>query len=33
MNLDGQDVYTMHDMTSDEIAALRADLPEILRGG
>jgi hypothetical protein len=30
--LDGQDVYTMHDMTADEIEALRADLPELLRG-
>jgi hypothetical protein len=30
--LDGKDVYTMHDMTPDEIEALRADLPELLRG-
>jgi hypothetical protein len=31
INLDGQDVYTMHEMTSEEIAALRAELPELLR--
>jgi len=31
-NINGQDVYTMHDLTPEEIEALRTDLPEILRG-
>jgi len=30
--VDGQDLYTLHDLTNDEIEALRAALPELLRG-